>query len=112
MLRPELISVGEALLALDTDRLSLDQIAEAIGTARVTPDEIDELMYWLELHGRPIADPVGKGAATLLSEVLSVARTLRAELGRPPQPREIAERSGLSIEAVQRALWFARILQR
>jgi hypothetical protein len=112
VLRPELISVGEALLALETDRLSLDQVAEAIGTLRVTPDEIDELMYWLEMHGRPIADPVGKGAAALLAEVLAVARTLRSELSRPPQPREIAERGGLSMEAVQRALWFARILQR
>jgi len=112
VLRPELIVVGEALLALEGEKLSLDQVAEAIGTARVTPDEIDELIYWLERHGRAIADPIGKGAAALLGEVLAVARTLRAELGRPPQPREIAERGSLSLEAVQRALWFARILQR
>lgn len=112
MLRPELIVVGEALLALKAEALSLDQVAEAIGTARVTPDEIDELIFWLEMHGRPIADPIGKGAAALLGEVLAAARTLRAELGRPPQPREIAERGGLTLEAVQRALWFARILQR
>jgi sigma-70-like protein len=112
VLRPELIIVGEALLALEAEKLSLDQVAEAIGTARVTPDEIDELIYWLEMHGRPIADPIGKGAAALLREVLAAARTLRTELGRPPQPREIAERGGLSLEAVQRALWFARILQR
>lgn len=112
VLRPELIVVGEALLAIEGEKLSLDQVAEAIGTARVTPDEIDELIYWLEMHGRPIADPIGKGAAALLGEVLAVARTLRAELGRSPQPREIAERGGLSLEAVQRALWFARILQR
>jgi hypothetical protein len=112
VLRPELIAIGEALLALDAEKLSLDQVAEAIGTARVTPDEIDELIYWLELHGRAIADPIGKGAAALLGEVLAVARTLRAELGRSPQPREIAEHGGLTLEAVQRALWFARILQR
>jgi hypothetical protein len=112
VLRPELLSVGEALLAIAVDKLSLDQVAEAIGTLRVTPDEIDELIYWLELHGRPIADPIGKSAAALLGEVLVVARTLRAELGRSPQPREIAERGGLAPEAVQRALWFARILQR
>jgi hypothetical protein len=112
VLRSELIVVGEALLAIEGEKLSLDQVAEAIGTARVTPDEIDELIYWLEMHGRPIADPIGKGAAALLGEVLAVARTLRAELGRSPQPREIAARGGLSLEAVQRALWFARILQR
>lgn len=112
VLRPELIAIGEALLALDNETLSLDQVAEAIGIIRVTPDEIDELIFWLETRGRPIADPVGKGAAALLGEVLAVARALRAELGRPPQPREIAERGGLSLPAVQRALWFARILQR
>lgn len=112
MLGPELIAVGEALLAVEGEKLTLDQVAEAIGTRRVTPDEIDELIYWLERHGRPIADPIGKSAAALLAEVLAAARTLRAELGRSPQPREIAERSGLSLEAVQRALWFARILQR
>ena len=99
-------------MALDVEVLSLDQIGEALGTARVTPDEIDELLFWLERHGRPIGDPVEKGAAALLAEVLSIARTLRAELGRSPQPREIAERGALSIEAVQRALWFARVLQR
>jgi hypothetical protein len=112
VLRPELISVGEALLAIQSGELTLDQVADAIGTARVTPDEIDELIDWLEMHGRPIADPIGKSAAALLGEVLAVARLLRAELGRSPLPREIAERGGLSLEAVQRALWFARILQR
>jgi hypothetical protein len=112
MLRPELLAVAESLLATHADRLSLDQIAEAIGTLRITPDEIDALLAWLEERGRPVADPVGKGASALLGEVLSIARVLRVELGRTPQPREIAERGSLSLEAVQRALWFARILQR
>ena len=112
MLRPELMTVAQSLLLVDAEALSLDQVAEALGTLRVSTDEIDELFGWLEKNGRAIADPVGRGAAVLLGEVLAVARTLRAELGRPPQPREIAARSALSIEAVQRALWFARILQR
>jgi len=112
MLRPELLLVAESLLEIEGDRLSLDQIAEAIGTLRVTPDEIDALLGWLEERGRAVADPVGRGASALLGEVLSVARVLRVELGRTPQPREIAERASLSLEAVQRALWFARILQR
>lgn len=112
MLRPELLAIAEALLETEAERLSLDQIAEAIGTLRVTPDEIDALLAWLEARGRPVADPVGQGASALLGEVLGAARVLRAELGRTPQPREIAERASLSLEAVQRALWFARILQR
>lgn len=112
VLRPELMTVAEALLALEVEVLSLDHIGAALGAMRVTPDEIDELLHWLERHGRPIGDPPEQGAAALLTEVLSIARRLRAELGRPPQPREIAERGALSIEAVQRALWFARVLQR
>jgi sigma-70-like protein len=112
MLRPELLVVAEGLLKVEAERLSLDQIAEAIGTLRVTPDEIEALLAWLEQHGRSVADPVGRGASELLVEVLSVARVLKLELGRAPQPREIAERGSLSLEAVQRALWFARILQR
>jgi len=112
VMRPELMAVAEGLLKVEGDRLSLDQIAEAIGTLRVTPDEIDALFVWLEERGRPVADPVGRGASALLGDVLAIARELRVELGRTPQPREIAERGALSLDAVQRALWFARILQR
>ena len=112
MLRPPLQAVAESLLALDATVISLDHIADALGTLRITPDEIDALFGLLESHGRVIGDPVGRSAAVLLGEVLAVGRRLRAELGRPPQPREIAEHSALSLEAVQRALWFARILQR
>jgi hypothetical protein len=112
MLRPELLEVGRKLLELQVEVLSLDHVGDAIGTLRITQDEIEALFSWLEEHGRPIADPVGRGAAELLAEVLRAARTLRAELGRAPHPREIAERAALSLEAVQRALWFARILQR
>jgi Sigma-70 region 3 len=111
-LRPELMLVAQALLALEADVLSLNHVGDAIGTLRVTPDEIDALFGWLEAQGRPIGDPVGKGAAELLGEVLAAARTLRGELGRAPQPQEIAERTALAPEAIQRALWFARILQR
>jgi len=112
MLRPELMAVARTLLALEAEALSLDHVGDAIGTLRVTPDEIDALFTWLEAQGRPIGDPVGRGAAELLAEVLGAARALRGELGRAPHPREIAARAALSLEAVQRALWFARILQR
>jgi DNA-directed RNA polymerase sigma subunit (sigma70/sigma32) len=92
--------------------LSLDEIAEALGTLRVSADEIDQLFAWLEAEGRIVGEAPGAGAATTLQQVLAVARALRAELGRAPHPREIAEHSGLSVAEVQRALLFARILQR
>ena len=112
MLRRELLVIARALHERGDEALSLDHIAEALGTLRVTSDEIDALFSWLEARGRQVGTPSGRGASELLAEVLAVARGLRQELGRAPQPREIAERSSLSLDAVQRALWFARILQR
>lgn len=103
----------QGLMALDRTELSLDDIAEAIGTRRVSADEIDELFGWLELRGRVIdGRPSGPGAAALLGQVLDAARALRVELGRTPHPREIGSRANMPLELVQRALWFARILQR
>jgi hypothetical protein len=112
VLRAELTTVAEELLKLPGEALTLDQVAEALNHLRVSFDEVDELFSWLEAHGRVVGEREGPGASVLLGAVLSVARSLRAELGRAPQPREIAERGSLTVEAVQRALWFARILQR
>ena len=111
MLRPELQVIAQALLEREGE-LSLDHIAEGIGTLRITPDEIDALFSWLEDRGREVGPPAGRAASALLQDVLRVARSLRQELGRAPHPREIAERGALPLDAVQRALWFARILQR
>ncbi len=112
MLRTELLAIGRKLLEREPGPLSLDQIAEALGDVRVTADEIDALFSWLEARGREVGAPLGRRSAELLRDVLGVARSLRQELGRTPQPREIAERASLSLDAVQRALFFARILQR
>lgn len=111
MLRPELLKIAQTLLEGEGE-ISLDRVAEAIGTTRITSDEIDALFSWLEAEGREVGASAGRGASALLQDVLRVARSLRLELGRAPHPREIAERSALPLDAVQRALWFARILQR
>jgi hypothetical protein len=112
VLRPELLHVAQSLTSRAAKALTLDEIAEALGTLAVSADEIDALFSWLEAQGKTVGEPSGLGAAAALRDVLAVARALRSELGRPPHPREIAERSTLSIEVVQRALLFARILQR
>jgi hypothetical protein len=112
VLRAELLAVGRKLLEGKPGPLTLDQIAEALGTLRVTADEIDALFSWLEARGREVGAPLARSSTELLRDVLGVARSLRQELGRTPHAREIAERASLSLDAVQRALFFARILQR
>lgn len=111
-MRPELLQIAKTLASSDATVLSLDDIAEAIGTLDVSSDEIDALFTWLEQAGRRVGDPRVGVASAALPAVLSAARGLRTELGRVPRIAEIAERAQLSQDAVQRALLFARILQR
>lgn len=111
-MRAELLAVGEALLRAPGEELSLDVIAEALGTLNVDSEEIDALFGYLEARGRRIGEgSIGKASASL-GEVLRAARSLRTKLGRTPSAREIAEQSGVPLEAVRRALLFSQIVQR
>ncbi len=92
--------------------LPLDRVAEAIGALSVSSDDIDAIFGWLEQHGRVIGEPTLGPASLSLPQVLSTARLLRTSLGRTPKAAEIAEQSGLTLDAVQRALLFSKILQR
>ena len=111
VLRSELREVAEKLVAEGGKVLSLDEIAEALGTLAVDSDEIDALFSWLQARGRTVGDATLGPASNALPQVLTTARALRAELGRTPKPAEIAARSGLGEDAVRRALLFAKILQ-
>jgi hypothetical protein len=112
MLRPDLLAVLHPLLESPEESLSLDRIAEAIGALPVSSDDIDEIFTWLEERGHSVGEaPVGL-ASTALRDVLASARSLKLTLGRTPNAAEIGEHSGLGVEAVQRALFFSKILQR
>ncbi len=111
MLRDELLAVARELLARSPSLISLDEVAEALGTLAVTSEEIDALLTFLESHGRRVGEGV-EPASSALGAVLTAARSLKRELGRTPSTPEIAERSGLSLEVVRRALLFAQIVQR
>jgi len=110
-LRPELAQVLDDLLRRPERSLSLDSIGDAIGALFVTPDEIGAILDALEGAGRSIAVEQSS-ARQSLAGVLGAARELSRELGRKPTALEIAERSGLSLDAVRTALLFARVLQR
>jgi hypothetical protein len=113
-MRPELERIAQSILAATSvgDAVELDAIGEAIGTASISPDEIDALFGVLEAAGRRIASPEGARGIARLARVLDAARALRAELGRAPRADEIARHAGLSAAEVQHALALARVMQR
>jgi hypothetical protein len=110
-MRPELAALCAALLAREEDRLTLDMIAETLGAAQVSTDDIDRLLTLLEEHGR-LADEPQHSASAELGVTLASARRLRLALKRAPTPEEIAGEANISVSAVRRALLFARMLQR
>jgi hypothetical protein len=91
------------------DPISLDQLAEAIGTAAVTMPEIEAIFDALESAGHAVeAEPKNPPAA--LAKVLSTVRSFSAISGRRPSLAEIAQHSGLSTGEVRFALLYARVL--
>jgi hypothetical protein len=92
-------------------RVSLDELAEAIGAAPVTMAEIEAIFDALDAAGHPVeAEPKNPPAA--LAQVLSTVRSFSAISGRRPTVPEIAQHSGLSVGEVRFALLYARVLVR
>ena len=99
------------LLGRPGDTLSLDEIAEAIGAAPVTFEEIEAVFDGLEGAGRLVStEKLDPPAA--LARVLGAARSFAAVSGRRPTLPEIAHHSGLTLAEVRFALIYARVLVR
>jgi hypothetical protein len=111
-MRTELSAIVDRLLALDTPELSLDTIAEAIGAAQISVDEIELVFRALEAQGRRIMQDAPRSASAELGLTLQAARRLRTKLGRSPTAEEIAADAGITLTSVRSALLFARVLQR
>lgn len=91
--------------------ITLDEIAEAIGTAAVTMPEIEAIFDALEAAGHAVqAEP--KDAPAALTQVLSTVRSFSAISGRRPSLSEIAQHSGLTLGEVRFAMLYARVLVR
>jgi DNA-binding MarR family transcriptional regulator len=102
----------QALLAPGARSVSLDEVAEVIGAAAVTPPDIEALIDELEKAGCPVGEEAKDSARELLAIVLRAARELRTTLGRNPTTPEIAAHCGLTPSQVKSALLFAQVLQR
>lgn len=91
-------------------RVTVDAIAERLGSAAVTQIEIEAIFDALEEQGREVWAPAGGDGVARLMEVLKAARALRDQRGETPSPTRIADALGWSLEAVHRALLFGKIL--
>jgi hypothetical protein len=111
-MRPELEAVLRQLLSRGERVLDLDDVAESLGTIAVSADDVSALFTALEHHGCTIGQPSSPPPSETLRVVLITARALRLERGEVPTASEIAERAGIPLEAVRRALFFARVAQR
>jgi len=92
--------------------ITIDAVADAIGTRVAGYAEVDALITALERAGRTVSAPAGARGVASLRAVLASARALQSTLGRAPSSAEIAQHSGLSREDVQHALALARVMQR
>lgn len=102
----------DALLARGEPLLPLDTVADGIGAAAVSADDIDAIFAALEAAGCTVGDPNVQPASTHLAAVLKSARTLKRELGRTPTAVQIAAHAGITPQDVRLALLFAQIAQR
>jgi Sigma-70 region 3 len=91
--------------------VSLDRVAEAIGAAAVTMQEIEAILDALDAAGRRVEAEV-KDPPAALARVLKAVRSFSAVSGRRPTLPEIAQHSGLSVGEVRFALLYARVLVR
>ncbi len=104
-------AIVEQLLARNAELVTLEAVADAIGAAAVTFEDIEAVFDALEAAGRRVeSEPMNPPAA--LAKVLAAARSFSAVSGRRPTLPEIAQHSGLSLGEVRFALLYARVLVR
>jgi hypothetical protein len=87
-----------------TGHVHLNDLAEVIGVAAVTSDEVDELIARLEAEGLRVGEELDGEDVRVMREVLASARRLRGALARRPTVDEIAADCGHPAHAVRRAL--------
>jgi hypothetical protein len=110
-LKPVVQEVVGALLATSEvgGRVSVDAIAEQVGSRAVTQLDIEAIFDALEAQGREVWAPEGGDGVALLDEVLRAARSLRSA-GQAASPQAIATALERAVTEVHRALLFGKIL--
>jgi len=104
-------TILEQLLAESGQVVALDVVADAIGAAPVTMQDIEAIFAGLEAAGRSI-EAERRDPPAALKQVLATVRRFSAVSGRRPTLPEIAQHSGLTPAEVRFAMLYARVLVR
>jgi hypothetical protein len=99
------------LLAESGQVVALDAVADAIGAAAVTMQDIEAIFEGLEAAGHSI-EAERRDPPAALKQVLATVRSFSAVSGRRPTIPEIAQHSGLSVAEIRFAMLYARVLVR
>src|ERR1700710_2465170 len=94
--QPLAATIVQQLLARNAELVTLEAVAEAIGAAAVTFEDIEAVFDGLEAAGRRVeSEPMNPPVA--LAKVLATVRSFSAVSGRRPTLPEIAQHSGLKL---------------
>jgi hypothetical protein len=104
-------SILAQLLMESGQVVALDAVADAIGAAAVTMQDIEAIFDGLEAAGRTI-EAERRDPPAALKQVLATVRSFSAVSGRRPTVPEIAEHSGLTVADIRFAMLYARVLVR
>jgi hypothetical protein len=99
------------LLAESGHVVTLDAVADAIGAAGVTMQDIEGIFEGLEAAGRSV-EAERRDPPAALKQVLATVRSFSAVSGRRPTIPEIAQHSSLTTAEVRFAMLYARVLVR
>jgi hypothetical protein len=107
-LPPPLQIIFEEIMAAHPEGLTLDELSDELAPRRVTYADIDLIIGALEEAGFDLSGPERAARPEELARALTAARALAAETGKRPTAEEIAERAGLTVADVRRALRLGR----
>jgi hypothetical protein len=102
--------LGQA--APDGGEVDIDVVGQITQAHGLAHDEIEGVFSALEARGVTVHAPSGGDGESLLLQVVTAARAHRERTGAAPNVAALSHATGLSEEAVRRALGLAKVMGR
>jgi hypothetical protein len=100
--------IFDEIMAAHPEGLTLDELSDELAPRRVSYGDIELIIAALEDAGVDLSGPGPAARPEELARALTAARALAAETGKRPSVQEIADRAGLTLAEVRRALRLGR----